>query len=219
MVPLYEKHRPRSLEDVVGQPKAVAQVRAMLARSGGSAGGQAYFIDGPSGSGKTTLARIIADTVADPFFVREYHSADELTVGELAECERTMRLSAWGKGGRAFIVNEAHGLSQKAQRVLLGMLEPVPPRCVWVFTTTWDGRDALFDGIDALPLLSRCARIRLTNQGLAQAFAERALMIARAEGLDGQPVEAYVKLAQRCKNNFRAMLQEIEAGCMIGGGA
>lgn len=31
---------------------------------------------------------------------------------------------------------------------------------------------------------------------------------------DGQPLAAYAKLANRCKSNMRAMLQEIESGVM-----
>jgi DNA polymerase-3 subunit gamma/tau len=214
---LYEKHRPRTFGEVVGQDKAVKVIES--AAKGGRIAGSAWWISGPSGAGKTTLARIIADQIADPFFVREYDSADQLTAGELADLSRSLWLSAWGKGGRAVIVNEAHGLRQDTIRRLLGMLEPVQPHAVWIFTTTWAGEQAVLDGIDAAPLWSRCAMLRLTNQGCAQVFAERALAIARAEGLDGQPIGEYVKLAQRCKNNFRAMLQEIEAGAMIGGAA
>lgn len=50
---------------------------------------------------------------------------------------------------------------------------------------------------------------------MADALAPRLLEIARAESLDGQPVEAYKRLMQRCKNNIRAALCEIESGAML----
>ena len=53
---LYEKYRPKTIDDVVGQPKACEQVRRMIAQG---VGGRAVWISGPSGAGKTTLARII----------------------------------------------------------------------------------------------------------------------------------------------------------------
>lgn len=212
---LFEKYRPTTLDDVVGQPKAVEAVRRLIARG---AGGSAVWLSGPSGSGKTTLARIIAGSVADPFFVSEI-VADQVTADTLTEWERAMRLSAWGKGGRAYIINEAHGLRAPIQRRLLQLLEEDLPRhVVVVFTTTWDGEEALFDGIDGTPLLSRCTAVRLTNQGLAKAFAANVRRIALAEGLDGLPESEYVKLANKHRSNHRAMLQAVEAG-EIGGGA
>ena len=215
MVALFEKFRPRGFDDVVGQDKAVAVLRSLVGRG---IGGRAVWLSGISGSGKTTLARIIAGTIADDWMVREYDSADALTATELRDIDDTMQLCGAGKGGRAFIINEAHGLREEVIRKLLGMLERIPGHVVFVFTTTKEGQDALFgDTIDASPLLSRCIPVALTNQGLAQAFAQRVHDCATLEGLNGSPMTAYVKLAQKCKNNARAMFQAVEAGAMIGG--
>lgn len=208
---LHEQFRPKSLDEVCGQDKAVAVVRRLIDSGVGS---RAIMLEGPSGSGKTTLARIIAGSIADPFFVEEC-VADDLNAGRLADWERSMHLTAWGKGGRAFIVNEIHGASAGIQRRLDQLLEGNLPRhVVFIATTTWDGQESLMDGIDGSPFLSRFVRVRLSNQGLAQAFAQRVHDAASAAGLNGRPIADYVKLAQRCKNNARAMYQCVEAGEM-----
>ena len=209
---LFEKYRPHTFDGVLGQDKAIRQIENTIARGWGE---NAYWISGASGTGKTTLARIIAEIGADEMFVREYDSADQLTAGEFAEIERTMYLTSWGKGGRAWIINEAHGLRAAAVRRLLGILERIPSHCCFIFTTTKEGQMDFFEGqIDASPLTSRCIEVSLTNQGLAKLFAEHVQTIARAEGMDGKPINAYLALAKQHHNNCRAMLQAVQSGVM-----
>lgn len=211
---LYEDYRPQTFEDVLGQEKAVRQIQNTIARGWG---GKAYWISGASGTGKTTLARIIARQGADDLNIEEYRSADDFTAAALNEAERQSRTYGWpgatGKSGRAFIVNEAHGFHAPMVRRLLGTLESIPNHVVWIFTTTKEGQEKLFDDqIDASPLLSRCLHVALTNQGLAKVFAEHVQRIAQAEGIDGKPITSYLNLAKRYHNNCRAMLQAVEMG-------
>ena len=211
---LYEQYRPTCLEEVVGHDEAKKSL-AYVTRRG--AGGRAFWLAGKSGTGKTTIGRIIAGTVADPFFVQEYDSADDVTAAVMEDIAYYMTYGAGGKGGRAYMINEAHALKGAVVRKLLGVLERIPRHVVFVFTTTMAGQKHLFDNqIDTAPLLSRCTYIELMcNDALLRAFAKRVKEIAETEGLDGKPFGEYLALAHACQGNFRAMLEEIEKGRMM----
>ena len=208
---LSEKYRPQTWEEVTGQSQAVNRIKTLAARG---LAGRAYWVSGPSGSGKTTMARILARDVAAEWDTEEIDGTT-LTVAKCKELDYTLSLRGMQGRGRAIIVNESHGLRKDVCRYLLVALERIPSHAVWIFTTTNAGQEGLFDDcIDAGPLLSRCALLQLSAQ-TTEAFAQRALEIARQEGLDGRPLADYVQLVIRCKGNLRAAIQAVEQGDML----
>ena len=58
MSALYERFRPQTWDEFIGQDKAVARIRRIIDRP--SFNGDCFWIVGPSGTGKTSLAWIIA---------------------------------------------------------------------------------------------------------------------------------------------------------------
>lgn len=208
--PLYEKYRPKAWAEVIAQPRTMQRLAVMASRGG--FGGRAYWISGESGTGKTTIARLLAAEVADDFSTWEL-DASTITPKGLQDIERDWQGGTFGKGGRAYLVNEAHGLRKDSIRQLLVMLERIPRHVVVVFTTTNAGQDGLFEDVaDAGPLTSRCVCFSLAKHAIARPFAERCKAIAEAEGLGGAPLAAYTDYGQACGWNFRAMLQAVESG-------
>lgn len=200
----------------MGQRQVVQKIQA-LAKRGLS--GRAYWLSGLSGTGKTTIGKLIAADVADEWSTEEIDAAT-LTVAELVKLEREMNCRSIGaKGGRAYLINEAHGLKKAVVNQLLVLLERIPAHVVIVFTTTLEGQTVFEDCIDGGPLLSRCVQLHLECRPaiLAQEFGERLYEVGRAEGLikDGVDVERCVRMLSARKCNFRAAYQELESGNLM----
>lgn len=210
---LFTQYRPKGLDEVVGQDRAVAQIRRVLTRGWG---GRSWFITGGSGTGKTSLALCIAAEGADDLAIEEL-DAQALTPARLRDIEGDMRYRMLGaKPGKCYIVNEAHSLRKDTIRLLLVVLERLPEHVAWVFTTTKAGEARLFEDDetgDAAPLLSRCIEVTLANDdGTRQAFAQRAQEIAQAEGIDGLPLTVYEDAVRASGGNMRRVLGRIESG-------
>jgi DNA polymerase-3 subunit gamma/tau len=210
---LHEEYRPKTWAEVAGQDKVIARIQA-LAKRGLS--GRAYWLSGASGTGKTTIGKLIAAEVADDWNTEEIDAAT-LTPKDLQDMERDMSTRGLGKGGKAYLINEAHALRKATIRQLLVLLERLPKHVVIVFTTTTAGQTSLFEDCDdADPLLSRCVRLDLATRGIEAALARRAMMVAKAEGLDGgYSVDHFERLVSARNNNLRALYQDIEAGYLV----
>ena len=118
-IPLAERMRPRTLEEVVGQAHLVGPDGALRrAVAGGMLPSSVLW--GPPGVGKTTLARLIAQDLKRPF-----HTLSAINSGVKDVREVIAQASSGGLFARSAVlfIDEIHRFSKAQQDSLLGAVE------------------------------------------------------------------------------------------------
>lgn len=172
---LYKKHRPRELEDIIGNADVVATLRSMLRRPVTMP--RTLLFVGPAGTGKTTLARIVASKIGvrDMDLV-ECNSSSFRGIDTIREVSRLMGLMPAQGPFRCWIFDEVHKWTNDAQNAALKILEDTPRHVFFILCTT--------DPQKLLPaVISRCTDFVLS------AFSEDQTTrlirrVAKAEKID-----------------------------------
>ncbi len=115
MIPLAERIRPKTLDELAGQEHLVGKgsiLRNSLERGKISS----MILWGPPGTGKTTLAGIIAGTLSTPFFTLSAVNAGVKDVREVIEQARHTR-------GAILFIDEIHRFNKGQQDALLHAVE------------------------------------------------------------------------------------------------
>ena len=116
MQPLAERMRPKSLDEVVGQDKAMAILRPIVTKGDPVS----LIFWGPPGTGKTTLARIIASEVKADFIEVSAVSAKKADVEKVIERAR----QNWNLHVRTILfVDEIHRFNKAQQDAFLPHVE------------------------------------------------------------------------------------------------
>jgi len=114
-VPLAERIRPNTLDDLLGQEHLVGKGSILrTAIEKGKVPSMIFW--GPPGTGKTTIANIIAHTLNVPFFQLSAISSGVKDVREVIE-------EAKSKRGAILFIDEIHRFNKGQQDALLGAVE------------------------------------------------------------------------------------------------
>lgn len=198
MPPLHRKYRPRSLDEVFGNPVTIKALDAELTK-GRETITHAFMMHGEKGCGKTTLARIIAGRLGchQNDFV-EIDAAGSGGVDLAREIKRTVSLMPSSGPCRVWLIDEGHRMSSQCQDELLKTFEEPPNHAYFIICTTEPNK------------LKPTVRSRFTPfqvNPLPDAMMEQLLRrVVRAERIRGFPDDAYRYITACCQGSPRMAL-------------
>ncbi len=192
---LYRKYRPKTFDDVVGQPFITETLKTQV-RTGRLS--HAYLFIGTRGTGKTTCARILAKAVncEHPVDGNPCNECDACRGIEDGSILDVVELDAASNNGvddvrmlrdeaifspttvrkRVYIIDEVHMLSKPAFNALLKILEEPPQHLMFILATTELNK--------VLPtILSRCQRHSFRRLD-GDTIAKRLAYVAEQEGIN-----------------------------------
>lgn len=134
---LYLKHRPKTLDEIVGHKEIVQVLGSQLSGKSQQPLPKSILFHGPTGCGKTTLGRIVAREIgAKGADLREIDAADFRGIDTIRDIRKQSAYKPIEGAFRVWILDECHRLTSDSQSALLKALEDTPKHVYYILCTT-----------------------------------------------------------------------------------
>ena len=218
---LYNKYRPVTFDDVVGQDVIVTTLKNQIITN---KVGHAYLFCGTKGTGKTTVAKIFARAIncknrkdANPcnkcesceaslnrssINIIEMDAASNKGIDNIRNLKNEIEYAPInGDKYKIYILDEVHELSNDAFSALLKTLEEPPEYVVFILATT---------NVEELPdtILSRCQRYNF-NRIKLDSIVENLEKIAKLENINIDK-DALTYIAEKSDGSMRDSISKLD---------
>ena len=202
-IPWTEKHRPRSLDEIVGQKKAVEAIRKWIEDVRAGKKVKPLLLYGPPGTGKTSAAYAIAREL--DMEIVEVNASDVRNREHLSKLLEGLTARSLFTGKRRMILfDEIDALPSEARAIASILREILKRAPVPIVLTANDPYEQGLAELRGLTTMVQFTRLRWTT---VYAVLRR---IAQREGVH-LPETALKAIAQNSKGDLRAAINDLEA--------
>ena len=195
----YEKYRPQTLDEIVGQDEIIQAIKERLNNL------PHMIFEGNAGTGKTTTAKAISNELGCDFM--ELNSSEERGIdtvrGKIISFAK--HLSFNPAPYKILFLDEADSMTSDAQLCLRPVIEKYSHNCLFIIGCNY---------VDKIipPLISRCKKYRFKPVD-KESIIKRIMFIAKEEKLytsiSNKDLE---EIAERSRGDFRKAINDLQMG-------
>ncbi len=202
-LPWTEKYRPKNLDEIRGQNKAVAEIREWIKKVKAGKITKALLLVGPPGSGKTSAAHAIANELNyDPIEVNASDLRDKTHLHYIVENVRAPSLLTMKP--RLIILDEIDALPSEGRAIVSLVKDLISKEGVPVVMTANDPYERHLYEIRSMSQMVKFYRLRWTT--VLQVLKE----ICQKEGVT-IPAAILKRIAQNSQGDLRAAINDLES--------
>lgn len=198
---LAKKYRPSTVDEIIGQESACAIMKKWIEKKTIP---HAILFTGPSGCGKTTGARALCKELGvSKEDLAEMNASDDNGIDAARKIrQRANKYPIAGKK-RAFIIDEAHGMTKPAQNAILKTLEEPNDFTYLMICTTEPGKLLR-------TIVTRCAEIKMKSvSGASIGFLVNSICKMEGGKLDKTVLRRIVEVADGSPRKAIKILESV----------